>query len=99
MCKCSPELIEQLPGKFDSGIFDYPQRLELNNIKLELAWYKHTAEKLWQLLDDIDTADDMAKDNDKNYRKICQSIMRGRFKYAESPDGIKLVFNFKGSGN
>lgn len=37
------------------------------------------AVKLWALLDDIDTASDVAKGDDKLYREICDRIQRRRF--------------------
>ena len=35
--------------------------------------------KLWKLLDDIDTLDDAAKDNDLAFRKGCYKVQRKRF--------------------
>ena len=35
--------------------------------------------RLWMLLDDIDTADDIAKFDDKLYRRICQSHQKKRW--------------------
>ena len=36
--------------------------------------------RLWMLLDDIDTADDIAKSDDKLYRRICQNHQKKRWK-------------------
>lgn len=52
--------------------------------------WKQRAEILWQMLDDIDTADDMAKDNDDMYRSLVRNIHRKRFELANSPDGYNL---------
>lgn len=54
--------------------------------------YKDIAHKLYDLLDDCDTADDLAKDNDKMYRNLVRRANRARFKYA-STDGYDVVFN------
>ena len=35
--------------------------------------------RLWMLLDDIDTADDIAKSDDKLYRQICQNHQKKRW--------------------
>ena len=35
--------------------------------------------RLWMLLDDIDTADDIAKGNDKLYRMLCQQSQQKRW--------------------
>ena len=35
--------------------------------------------RLWMLLDDIDTADDIAKSDDKLYRRICQNRQKKRW--------------------
>jgi hypothetical protein len=35
--------------------------------------------RLWMLLDDIDTADDIAKTDDKLYRSICQKYQKKRW--------------------
>jgi hypothetical protein len=41
--------------------------------------WKAAAVRLWQLLDDLDTADDVAKADDATYRRIAQSLQRARF--------------------
>jgi hypothetical protein len=38
--------------------------------------YKQLAINLWSLLDDIDTADDVAKGNDTHFRKLALSRVR-----------------------
>lgn len=49
------------------------------------------AQFLFQLLDDIDTASDMAKDDDVAYRKMVQNIQKKRFDVA-TIDGYKVTF-------
>jgi hypothetical protein len=51
--------------------------------------YKKIAEELFKLLDNIDTASDMAKDNDKLYRALVAKEHKKRFNYA-STDGFKI---------
>lgn len=50
-----------------------------------------TAWALWQLLDDIDTADDRAKDNDKHFRDLAMQAASKRNRYFVSQDGQTLV--------
>ena len=40
---------------------------------------REKALRLWMLLDDIDTADDIAKSDDKLYRRICQNHQKKRW--------------------
>lgn len=51
--------------------------------------YKQAATFLWDLLDDIDTAGDMAKGDDKLYRAIVERHQRRRFEVG-STDGHSL---------
>lgn len=50
------------------------------------------AKYLYQLLDDIDTAGDIAKENDKAYRAIVERIQSKKSKVVESCDGYTVVF-------
>lgn len=36
-------------------------------------------EKLWQIIDDIDTASDLCKDNDKCYRNLVEKYQKSRW--------------------
>ena len=49
------------------------------------------AEPLWDLLDDIDTASDVAKADNAAYRRMVEKVQRERFKYADS-DGYSLTW-------
>lgn len=51
-----------------------------------------TASFLFALLDDIDTASDMAKSDDGAYRKIVERLQRRRFEVA-STDGHAVTFH------
>lgn len=56
------------------------------------------AEFLFDLLDDIDTASDMAKGNDAVYRQMVERIQARRFEVAEVYDnGSKLRFKHRAS--
>lgn len=61
---------------------------------IEINW-QDKAEKLWQLLDDIDTASDIFKPNDeKSYKAFFDYTLekcKERGKYMNSPDGYKLT--------
>jgi len=52
------------------------------------AW-RERAEKLWQLLDNIDTLDDSCKDSDAAYRNHSRKYLRARFEILTS-DGYDL---------
>ena len=50
---------------------------------------RQMADRLWSLLDDIDTADDIAKSNDAAYRKLVRNRAKARGLVLES-DGFNL---------
>lgn len=50
------------------------------------------AQFLWKLLDDIDTASDIAKADDKSYREIVDKIQRRRFECG-STDGYRVTLD------
>jgi hypothetical protein len=56
---------------------------------------KAAAEALWQLLDDIDTADDAARDDDARYRATARTIAKRRSEHAQSFDGHTLVWSWE----
>ena len=47
--------------------------------RLVAAAEREKSLRLWMLLDDIDTADDIAKSDDKLYRRICQNHQKKRW--------------------
>jgi hypothetical protein len=49
------------------------------------------AEFLFKLLDDIDTAGDIAKGDDRAFRKMVETVHRRRFEVAET-DGHVVTF-------
>jgi hypothetical protein len=53
--------------------------------------FKKIAEDLWQILDNIDTASDIAKGDDKLYRSLVAQEHKKRFEYAGT-DGYILIW-------
>lgn len=47
--------------------------------ELAIAAERQKSLRLWMLLDDIDTADDIAKADDELYRSICKSYQKKRW--------------------
>lgn len=50
-------------------------------------------EKLWQIIDDIDTIGDMAKDDDKLYRQLVEAKQKERWDLPIESDGYRLYIN------
>lgn len=57
---------------------------------LTLEQWKAVAEGLWQILDDINTLDDWAKNNDRAFRTRAVHYSEKRHRYATS-DGYDLT--------
>jgi hypothetical protein len=55
-------------------------------IKME----KEIIEYLWQIIDDIDTASDMAKSNNVVFRNIVEKLQKKRCNTGITTDGYKL---------
>ena len=53
---------------------------------------RQMADRLWSLLDDIDTADDIAKADDAAYRKMVRNRAQARVAVLEG-DGFKLFLS------
>lgn len=56
----------------------------------ETDW-EDIARFLFDLLDDIDTASDIAKEDDESYRSMVEKIQRRRFEVADT-DGYEVSF-------
>lgn len=65
---------------------------ECNDIKL----LRETVDKLWQIIDDIDTMSDIAKSDDHFYRCRVEKIQKRRWRLGISCDGYKLFFKEAG---
>ena len=55
----------------------------------DISFLRECCETLWTLLDDIDTADDIFKSDNENYRKYVQERQKLRHRWLSS-DGYKL---------
>ena len=64
-------------------------------LTLEANRYWTAAKALWQLLDDIDTVDDAARDDDASYRATARTIAKRRSECARSPDGQTLLWSWQ----
>jgi hypothetical protein len=53
--------------------------------------YEKIAHFLFDLLDDVDTASDQAKENIRLYRQLVEAAHRRRFEVADT-DGYRVVF-------
>ena len=49
-------------------------------------------EYLWQIIDDIDTASDIAKGNDLAYRNMVEKLQKKRWNTGITTDGYKLDY-------
>ena len=58
---------------------------DVNDVEL----LRSICDKLWSLLDDIDTAEDICHENDTCFRNIARARYKGRFEYLTS-DGYNL---------
>jgi hypothetical protein len=56
---------------------------------------KQIAIELFGLLDNIDTLDNICKDNDRAFRALCRQEVAARFDYAET-DGVKIYLGRAG---
>ena len=52
--------------------------------------YIKAIHELWQIIDDIDTATDMAKSNDVAYRNIVEKLQKKRWNIGISTNGYSL---------
>jgi hypothetical protein len=57
-----------------------------------LMTHKEMAEFLFSLLDDIDTASDMAKGDNEGYRKLVEKLQARRYETGITSDGQRLIF-------
>ena len=54
--------------------------------------YQIGIEYLWQIIDDIDTVSDIAKENDVVYRNMVEKLQKKRWNTGITTDGYKLDF-------
>ena len=59
---------------------------------VDVRYLQRVVVHLYELLDDIDTTDDMAKEHDSTYRKIVQKLQaKKNDSGVSSPDGYSLA--------
>jgi len=56
----------------------------------DLLFLRAAVNKLWRIIDDIDSASDMAKDNDKWYRARVGDLQSQRWRLGITTDGYGL---------
>ena len=61
-------------------------------MKLTADQLEEVSQYLYKLLDDIDAAGDVAKDNDKLYRKIVENIQKKKCRAVNNCDGYTVKF-------
>ena len=62
----------------------------MNDLRKAAEMALEALEALWDILDDIDTASDMAKENDAWYRKRVEALQKKRWDTMITTDGHKL---------
>jgi cytochrome c-type biogenesis protein CcmH/NrfG len=62
----------------------------MNDLRKAAEMALEALETLWGILDDIDTASDMAKENDAWYRKRVEALQKKRWDTMITTDGHKL---------
>ena len=67
-----------LPYEYDTGRILYLKQLE-RFAALVAAAEREKSLRLWMLLDDVDTADDIAKADDAVYRSLCRKAHAKRW--------------------
>lgn len=69
--------------------------MPVDGMRRAVAAHHEAAEKLWQLLDDIDTLDDSCRDGDAAFRRAVRAVQQKRHELAES-DGYRLYWRHRG---
>ena len=59
---------------------------------MEIERLKSYVEKLWQIVDDIDTYGDMAKSDDAFFRRLVEKKQKQRWELPITTDGYRLIF-------
>ena len=81
-----PDTEQQPVMRHNSSAFSFGVLIaEVDDIEI----LRQAAIKLWEIIDDIDTTDDMARENNEWYRKRVQHSQKQRFEIFES-DGHTL---------
>jgi hypothetical protein len=78
------EIIEMANEAFDESSFTDAEVLRFAKLVAEKEREKSL--KLWMLLDDVDTADDIAKADDAIYRSLCRQAHKKRWNVLTEDD-------------
>lgn len=78
-------------SQYESIIFELRKQLAAA-LEAEVMQLREIIEKLWVVIDDIDTYSDMAKADDKLYRSLVERRQKDRWGTRINCDGYKLEF-------
>ena len=71
------------------GLYAVGSNINFSYIK-DYIMEKQIIEYLWQIIDDIDTASDMAKSNNIAYRNMVEQLQKKRWNTGITTDGYNL---------
>lgn len=96
LAECTHELWVGCPtycANCRTELSDYlaAQRAHIRDLEAQVREAREDREFLWDRLDDIDSLDDMAKDDDKAFRVHARKLQQMRFERATS-DGYNLTW-------
>ena len=69
---------------------DFEEQLKAKDEEIERL--KSYVDKLWQILDDIDTYGDMAKSDDGLFRSLVEKKQKKRWELPITTDGYRLIY-------
>ena len=85
------EMHHNLPEADEQGLSDTNALLCCEIAECEdVKFLRDTVDKLWQIIDDIDTMSDIAKVDDKFYRAHVEKIQKRRWELGINCDGYQL---------
>jgi hypothetical protein len=85
------EIIEMWKNSGDLEIIGMPYRKIERFAKLVADKEREKSLELWMLLDDVDTADDIAKADDAIYRSLCRQAHKKRWDVLSGDDVDKAI--------
>ena len=92
------EIIEMWKNSGDLEILGMPYSMIETFAKLVAAKEREKSLKLWMLLDDVDTADDIAKADDAIYRSLCRQAHKKRWDVLTGDD-VDNAIRARGENN
>jgi len=83
--------IEQLESQLQNNVNELDRMIPMaEQLELQLAEREATIQKLWEIIDDIDTYGDMAKSDDAAFRSMVERRQKDRWKTGITTDGYTL---------